>query len=509
MKCIVKLPFQAFGNVRNCTNDEDNWPDAWSDIDSDWERELQEYRDFVRRNTPRREMQMQIEDPGGDVDDLTGYPAARGCRICRKHEQDCSMIHGGTYPCQQCLDDDCECEPIISPSVKGQCKQCIDDSKDCSFEDDPDQAICNHCADNEYICDPLPPIGYRAERIDIYDIMGGENRRYVACTVCREHKKKCSLKKKSDKPPCKYCKKHNIGCTFYDLPKAPTKKVAVKPTEGDAPEVAVPGSDYFTPDDLADMAGAWESEDETISREATPEVEMEDAEGHQGVLTKIKTSYTHPIQFNTIEQVSPDCNFCEIPIFSFTGYMEKAVHVLKWSNSLGYSEIAAGHREDGNDATTMCQECVMDRVQIICCSAHEIRRMHNTVLDFDEAANDLMLADPRSLEMRYQLQRWCSMCFSLAAYRCCAQGEAVMDEAGGEDAAMQGCGLRLCTTCETRFRVEYGGDVNAMVAAYDEMPKMAANTPDGTWVVRADVGLLRKEGLLMMNVERDAENGEG
>ncbi|CAO2650864.1 Nn.00g091610.m01.CDS01 [Neocucurbitaria sp. VM-36] len=511
MKCIVKLHFDAFGNVRNCTDDEDNWPGGWSEIDSDCEREIQEHREYYRRNTPGREEQMVIEDPGGDVDDLTGYPVARGCKRCRKHEQDCSMVGGGMYPCVACVAEGCECEPIIPPTIKGHCKQCVEDGKNCSFEYDPEQAICDHCTEGEFICDALPPNGYKAERIDIYQIIGGPDRQYAQCTVCRSEKKRCSLKRKTDKPPCKYCKKHGLGCTFFDLPertniaKKKGGRAAKGPTDGDAPEVAMPGSDYFTAEDLADMQLM---DDDVISREPTPELDMEDAEGHKGALIKIQTSFAHPIKFNTIEQVSPDCNFCELPTFGFTGFYEKTVHVLKWGDGLGFSEIAAGHREDGNGATTMCQECVMDRVQIICCSTHELRQLYDADLDFDAAAHDLMLAEPRSPEMRYQLQRWCSMCFSLAEYRCCAQSETVMDDPDGKDAAMAGCGLRLCSTCELNLNRQYSGDVNAMATSYNKLPKMAADTPDGTWMARADVGLLTMEGLLMANVERDAQKGE-
>ena len=54
------------------------------------------------------------------------------------------------------------------------------------------------------------------------------------------------------------------------------------------------------------------------SRSPTPEIEMEDEAGHKGTLTKIMTSFAHPIQFGSIENTS-DCNFCELPIFGFVG----------------------------------------------------------------------------------------------------------------------------------------------------------------------------------------------
>ncbi|KAF2249858.1 hypothetical protein BU26DRAFT_563754 [Trematosphaeria pertusa] len=193
--------------------------------------------------------------------------------------------------------------------------------------------------------------------------------------------KRCSLKTKKDQPPCKYCKRNRISCTFYDLPnlempKQGGKKKAVQASIASssalniAPEVSMPGLDFFDAKDLADL----EREDkEELVQEETPEIEMEDAEGRRGILTEIQTSFAYPIKFSTLES-SSICSFCEMPSFRFTGHFEKTVHVLRWNNGLRYTELTAGHRED-NDATIMCQECVMQRVQTIYCPAHGIKRI--------------------------------------------------------------------------------------------------------------------------------------
>jgi hypothetical protein len=357
MKCIVKLRFERFGNVRNYTNDEHNWPDEWSEVDSDAERELQEYRSFFRRRTPDRERQISIEDPTGELEDLTGHPAARGCKSCRELGSDCSMVEGGTYPCEECSQEGLDCQLIIPPKEKGCCKQCMEDGEEvCSFETDPEQAICDYCALNEQICEALPPTGYRPDRIIIDEIIYGSDRPYAACTVCRQEKKRCSLKKKTDKPPCRYCKKHNIGCTFYDLPKIDHKKKGkvFGPTEGDAPEVAVPDSEFFTAEDMEYFNS---NEEQRVERSRTPEIPMEDANGHKGMMTKLKTCFSHPIQFGSIVNTA-DCNFCELPIFGFAGLFEKETHVIRWFNGLGYSELAGGHAEN-EGPTTMCQTCTM------------------------------------------------------------------------------------------------------------------------------------------------------
>ncbi|KAF1836845.1 hypothetical protein BDW02DRAFT_613998 [Decorospora gaudefroyi] len=513
MKCIVNLEFKAFGNVRNITNDEDNWPEDWSDIDSDTERELQEYRDFFRHCTPGCETQLPIEDPSGQVDDMTGYPVARGCKACRKHGLDCSMVDGGTYPCQQCLDENDRCEPIVPPTENGYCKQCVDDGQEfCSFENDPDQAICDYCSVNDLICEALPPTEYRAHRIRIDEIMYGEDRPYAACTVCRREKKRCSLKKKTDKPPCKYCKKHSIGCTFYDIPKTEHKKkgkgIAVDPTEGEAPEVSMPDSAMFSPEDLADLFSKDEEWEE--SRSPTPEVEMEDAEGHRGKLFKIKTSFAHPIKFSGLANTT-DCNFCELPSFGFVGHFEKEAHVIRWYGGLGYTEVAGGHAEN-HGSTTLCQSCTIGRAQIISCPEHDMRHMfpNDTIPNFDETFSDLLdISDsPSPADVQAQLQRWCSMCFSPATFICC-ESQISLFSADDEDTIITGCGLRLCSRCEFKLREVFDGDTSVMAATLDREPKAKKEDEDmDGQIVRADVGFLSAEGLLMKNLENQANQAD-
>jgi hypothetical protein len=348
MKCIVKLPFKAFGNVRNITDDAQNWPDDWSEIDSEQERELGEYRSTFRTNTPGRSLQLPLKDPADEVGDLTGRPAARGCKPCRKLEQSCSMVKDGKYPCGECVEDGGECQPIQEPAVKGRCKQCDQANEEvCSFENDPTQPICDHCADNDHICKALPPKGYKAPRIDLEEVIWGSKRLHVACTTCRKDSKKCSLKKKEDKPPCKHCAKNNLGCTFLDLPEVDREKQTKRKkkktlTETIAPEVTKPTSEFFTEEDLADMT---RRNTVVLEREPTPEMEMEDGEGNKGMLTKITTSFAHPIRFQ-----AQDCNFCEIPIFGMVGYFEREVHVIRWHNGLGYAEVGGGHCQDTGKA---------------------------------------------------------------------------------------------------------------------------------------------------------------
>ena len=79
---------------------------------------------------------------------------------------------------------------------------------------------------------------------------------------------------------------------------------------------------------------------------------------------------------------------------------------------------------------------------------------------------------------------------------------------GEEEEMLDGCGLRLCGPCELSLRETYGGDLDTMATVVDLEPK-ATEEDEEDPNIRADVGLLRSEGLLMKNVAHEAEAGGG
>jgi hypothetical protein len=407
--------------------------------------------------------------------------------------------------------------------------------------------MCDECLEADNLdCKAIPLRGYRRPRIDLERDHYGQDRKWTSCTHCREENKKCSLKKKTDKPPCKRCKRQKIGCHFYNV--APREKEKVKKPEKKendaeeeipmsetfkdprrtlleriAPETSIPGSDLFSPEDLAYMeAQSSENESEAqeeLDEDADQEI-MEDAEGHSGVLTTIKTSFAHPMVFSIAPPDHPNairnCDFCRMPIFGIVGHFEREVHAIRWTDGLGYTEFGNGHRE-GNSATTMCRQCTFNRLQVMVCPEHVIQSMelHHSQLDYNAAAEDLMSTPGGTPETQYELQRWCSLCFSLATHGCCTPQPFVGAEEHEEDSEMMnGCGLRLCSRCAQDLDQSYHNDLHEMATALDKEPKPKYVESDeeeterdlsdqGT--VRADVGLLRVDGLLMKCVERSAE----
>ncbi|KAH6618970.1 hypothetical protein C7974DRAFT_441563, partial [Boeremia exigua] len=494
MKCIVRLPIDAIGEVRNSTNDEQNWPDNWSEIDSEQERELKEYREAYRSNTPNPPVQLSLEDPAGILDDITGHPAARGCKQCRKLDRACSMIEGGMYPREQCIKDGSECQPIQEPTIKGRCKQCDHaDEEVCSFEDDPTQPICNYCADNDHVCEALPPHGYKAPRMSVSEVVWGPDRPFVACTTCRSMKKRCSLKTKKDTPPCKWCRNTGNPCRFVDPPDPRSEKQKKRmPSDSIAPKGKTPQSMFFTEEDIANMG---RRNTVILEREPTPELEMEDAEGNKGMLVKIATSFAHPIRFG-VEKIT--CSFCEDPTFAVFGHFERQVHVIRWHSGMGYAEVGGGHCQNTGE-TAMCNDCMNKRLQIMVCPGHQLERITGATSSDQEAlADELCAAESGGPDGQYQLSRWCSLCFSPAIFGC---STVQPDLCGEEEMEIAGCHLRLCLVCEVALRTQHGGNLDAMATELDHQPKISElDETTGMGLQgrpRADVGLLMQDGLLM------------
>ncbi|EUC50400.1 hypothetical protein COCMIDRAFT_81895 [Bipolaris oryzae ATCC 44560] len=247
-------------------------------------------------------------------------------------------------------------------------------------------------------------------------------------------------------------------------------------------------SNYLTPEALRIQP--------VVSRSPSPDI-LEDTAGNRGQVIRMKTSFTHPIQFGVSDGDidTLDCSFCSMAEFSFIGYFDQEVYCICWQNGCGYTHIAGGQTENG--PTSMCQSCTIGRAQIAVCEGHDIRRIYPdaVTVNFAEALNDL-LTEEDSTAVRKQLLRWCSMCFSPAVFACRKRQPSLFSAHEEIDS----CGLRLCTACETRLRETFEGDANVMAATLDDEDKAKEEDEDLHGKVRADVGFLSRDGILVRNL---------
>lgn len=515
-KCIVRLRLgEKFGNVLNVFEDvELNWPEGWSDDESEADQDGS-LRVRYRERTPGC-TQKPIPDPKGIRDDITGDPRARGCKNCYRKGHVCSMLGGGECPCGKCEEDEISCEPIRLPLAKAKCNHCIDDLDDdeenyCSFEMRGIEAhdVCLQCQQASYDdCIPSNLKGYAVPRIDMDQLAWGPERKHTSCTNCRMTRKKCSIKNKTNKGPCKQCSKASKHCHFEDTPpkidrrkKAHRKKIGgtsqAESSRGRTRQY-IPPQDLQPTMDLEDIVDLDAEEEIALERSPSPPIILNDALGRRGVLKEIATCWAHPIEFNS--ENSTKCNFCSIPMFGMTGFHDIRVNVLEWLNGLGYTEITPGHGVEYEGQTVMCANCTITRLQTIMCPGHKICPKLHKITE-DEAVQKLFQADEQSDEFLRRLRDWCSFCYRIATHKCHASQPSLAAEEDDEQNMLPGCGLRLCDICEVRLRNEFRNSSTTMAAALDADPKHKeedGELPEGH--TRADVEFLREDGLLMKNV---------
>lgn len=116
-------------------------------------------------------------------------------------------------------------------------------------------------------------------------------------------------------------------------------------------------------------------------------------------------------------------------------------------------------------------------------------------MEFAQTLDDLLTEEDPATTKK-QLLRWCSMCFSPAVFACCKRQSSLVSE----DDEIDGCGLRLCAACEIRLRETFEGDISAMATTLDGEDKAKEDDEDLHGKVRADVGFLNADGILMNNL---------
>lgn len=179
-----------------------------------------------------------------------------------------------------------------------------------------------------------------------------------------------------------------------------------------------------------------------------------------GETKTITTQFCHPIAFNAEQP----CHFCDGSAVAIRGLGEGYIDQLR-----------------------MCLPCTMDRAGIATCRSHEMRPIAGQsmeTLDFSAAFTALLEGAPRAED------QWCSLCPNLALHQCVAGGPI-----SKSDAELDDCGMLLCECCNSMLEV-YGGDLQAMLG---ELQK--GSSEEHQIGFRADVELLKRDGLLMRYVQ--------
>ena len=202
----------------------DNWPDdIYINTLRDPEYAADESSDdFDSSGTSKklRRTRLQALSHASEQEDFTGKPEGRGCRFCRSLGQPCSMRDDdGAYPCDTCLEEGEDCEPLITPKTKQACETCRREGRGCSYayedEDTDHSKPCAYCNEHGFKCIAGPVIDPSRCRMDASGNpvipKACEPRykkgRFKSCAACRRGDRICDLLKTRGEPPCSLCKR--------------------------------------------------------------------------------------------------------------------------------------------------------------------------------------------------------------------------------------------------------------------------------------------------------------
>ncbi|KAF2433104.1 hypothetical protein EJ08DRAFT_89113 [Tothia fuscella] len=393
-----------------------------------------------------------IADPLGDEVDLSNHPVARGCAECRKFQLQCTLIdEGQKWPCTTCKEDSSDCT-LLTPARKAACDHCRRNgmARSCSYIASSDfTKPCDQCEASRSPCVAAPdPTALRErntyERIDQEKrLNAARKRRYIQCTECRTRRVTCSLKKKTDVPPCSFCDQNGVECTFLPLRKASSKKSSKSSKASDSQQ------------SVAENA------------QIAPSVKT------------IYTSLCHPISFLMMPE---ECHWCANPAYGILGLGWVDPLVLPSDDNLQYTELRDGHRAQGSEPSRMCIDCCISRIAIINCPEHELRPVDGIRTRDGSPSNGLPSSDDLDLDdFDFQASfsrlmtntvlptdRWCHICPNVALYQCCTPQEE--DKFGDPWDPMsdeaQGCGLFLCEACAMTLNEE--GSLDAVIDRIQE-----------------------------------------
>lgn len=482
-------------------------------------------------------------------EDLTNHPEVCGCKGCREKNKVCSMRLGGGWPCELCNDEDaCELFVLPPPSKESKCNHCkvdCDEDEDnyCSFvmENQAPHYPCKQCKKAGHPnCISGIPKGYKHPRVDLDAIAYGPKRKYVDCAICRADGKRCSLKSRDKRGPCSRCKKNGWGCAFGEKP-FPEDLRRMKHDEKGGFDMDAKDNDSDDESDEAPTpvpaqphaAEMWDpvaylnvESTENLTAKA-PKIEPDDEmyfttkNGHNGRVVELSTSFFHPITFKTASDGPEEdgCDFCFDPMHGFIGLCERKLSAIEWDTGLGYTELVVRSGVAGDpklSGSVMCQNCVLNRLQVLCCPSHELVEFNVEKTDFDEVAGEMLelavTAGPE--DNRIYQQHFCSLCFSLAKHRCCTVAPNVGATGEGESDMVDGCGLTLCELCSVRLKNEFNmnlSEENGLAEALDKAPKFKkCKNAEMYGCVRADVGFFAQSGLLNKNANaiKDSDGGD-
>jgi len=513
---VVTLKIQSPEGKVLLQEHEDNWPEnPWNFLtDSDPLPGSPSSTHLITSTSPSTAPYRRLRDclrsrPKDQEQDLTGHPAARGCKGCSELAETCPLLapNGGARPCWVCIRDDVECVPLVEPKTKAACDDCVQRRITCSYSErvENHHLPCLPCQAFRSRCIAGPAIDLMRVRMTEdgkpATVHGPSSRPFIKCARCRRDKKRCSLRSLNDAPPCRDCKADGTECTFEKV--TPRPSLPTESPRQTTARVQMHKADFGT--DLPKSSnGLLKHTLATSTALRTVPIrvarKLPSPIYPQGKAILINTKLPHPITFNHPDPKS--CHFCTLSYYALFGYGEQQVLVNEWPNGKGYNELRGGHTSSGVEPSRTCYKCTADRLRIMLCPEHAVQRIHNLTAvqrDYNAMFERLLETQPGDT-LRAELGGWCSICPRPAEHECCTRREASPGAGvASSDDKTTGCGLKLCEECSLVLHEVYDGDLLRMVEPADNR---GFEPDEKFWPLglRADYDFLRVGGQLQKQV---------
>ena len=393
----------------------------------------------------------------GDI--TPDHLSAGACKFCFMFGLPCSLLeHESRYPCDSCVINDEDCDPIFEPLRKQSCLSCRRRKSICSFTTEVDhRGPCKSCAASSIVCiaGPLHP------------------RTLTKPTLGQGPSESPNLMLRPKDPATTLTERKR------DMEALPPRRNTHTPGS--------PGSDGTQLMKLGIGANHQQEIPHKVVPTNTP----------HGVIHTIVTYFAHPISFNfepTMESGPPACHWCDDLRYGLLGLGPIETEVIDYRDGRGYEEIANGHAGAGHLPSRMCTGCTLDRLMIAACIPHQVEPLPGVNTDsyvFNSFRHYLVPGMTSSAPFE-----WCSICPTPASYYCCKRQEPDLssDDTTETPEARVGCGLLMCESCAGGLMAQYDGVLEHHIDAL----KLEGER----FVMRADADFLHPKGELLRRFQQ-------
>lgn len=380
---------------------------------------------------------------------------ARSCKSCFRFGLPCSLFQEEShYPCNLCITDKEDCEPMREPLLKQSCLSCKKRRILCSFKVQPDRkGPCDSCINSSTHC-VAGPLS-RTSMVGPVDRNGDRLTRNIP-------------RQQSQEPfQVKRTRRHLVGLQsrsivpkFYGCRKSTSQVIE---------------------------SASFKDYDHVISRREVS------SNTPTGLFRSIVTRFAHPISFNyeshPLELVP--CHWCNDILYGLIGLGPVEVEVIDRRNGEGYKEIENGHACAGHMASRMCEKCTLARLKIAACTSHEVEPIEGVNPDAFTVSSFRHYLVPGMTE--FALFDWCCICPTPASFHCLKPQEPEMLFSNTTD----GCGLLLCERCASLLVGRYGGVLERLIDGL--------KLQYGESGLRADAEFLHPKGEILRRISYAGE----